>query len=102
MSSWPDLVFHSDEEDLEDEDDFNSEASVVSTEIVENNNAKVRQVLDEFRSANASMAAEAAEKYPLLKPLSRYGHWRNFNSFLIRKMKYEKVLYDRLNKWKGT
>ena len=70
-SSWPDLAFHSDEEDLEDEDDFNSEASVVSTEIVENNNAKVRQVLDEFRSANASMAAEAAKKYPLLKPLTR-------------------------------
>ena len=71
LSFWPDLAFHSDEEDLEDEDDFNSEASVVSTEIVENNNAKVRQVLDEFRSANASMAAEAAKKYPLLKPLTR-------------------------------
>ena len=59
----------SDEFDSEDEDEFNSEASIVSTEVVENNNAKVKDVFKDVKESNRSMVNEAEKGYLLLGPL---------------------------------
>ena len=62
-------ISDSDEFDSEDEDEFNSEASIVSTDVIENHDAKVNDIIEEFKKANFAMVEEAEQLYGELKPI---------------------------------